>query len=93
MSTKQYFYYIKAIKTFYMILPIECMIAALPLILTVLSIIYFCRSEKIEKNSVMNQDGKIDLTRLESLSSYDSVLNSKKKLRSKTSYESTIYDD
>ena len=76
-----------------MILPIECMIAALPLILTVLSIIYFCRSQKIEKNSVINQNGKIDLTRLESLSSYDSVLNNKTKLRNQTSYESTIYDD
>lgn len=69
------------------------MIAALPLILTVLSIIYFCRSEKIEKNSVINQNDKIDLTRLESLSSYDSVLNNKTKLRNQTSYESTIYDD
>ena len=76
-----------------MILPIECMIAALPLILTVLSIIYFCRSQKIEKNSVINQNGKIDLTRLESLSSYDSVLNNKTKLRNQTSFESTIYDD
>jgi len=81
---------------FYILLPIECIIATLPLLLTIVSIIYFCNNNELGKNNlVINQNGRLDLTRLESASSYDSsLMNNQKKLllRNKISIELSSCD-